>query len=209
MNKMFRKALATGAVLSLAATTTFGADIKLGFIDLKKVFDKYYKTVQASVANKEEGAQLEKEEKQMIDTRNRTKEEWQKLIDKANDQAISPEERDRSKTAAERKLMELKTADESIQEFDNVAKSKFMEKNRQRRDGIVSEIRIVIDAKAKVHGYSAILDVSGDSANFVPVVLYHNGDNDLTDEVLKELNAAAPPTALNADKAEGVKTNGK
>ena len=67
--------LAAGAALLLAAPA-FGADIKLGFVDLKKVFDKYYKTVQAGAANKDEFAQIEKEEKEMLDTRNRRKDEW-------------------------------------------------------------------------------------------------------------------------------------
>lgn len=208
MNKMFQKVLVAGAALLIAAPA-FGADTKLGFVDLKKVFDKYYKTVQAGAANSNEVLQIGREEKDMVESRNRLKDEWQKLLDKANDQAISSEERDRSKTAAERKLMELKSADEAIQEFESVAKTKIGEKLKQRRDGIVIEIRAVLESKAKAHSYSAVLDVSGDSANFVPVVLYHNGDNDITDEVLKELNSTAPPTATAADKGDGAKPGQK
>jgi Skp family chaperone for outer membrane proteins len=206
MKNLFHKALAAGAALLIAAPA-FGADVKFGFIDLKKVFDKYYKTVQASSANKEEFAQIEKQEKEMIDSRSRIKDEWQKLLDKANDQAISAEERDRSKTAAERKLMELKSVDEDIERFENITKTKITEKNKQRRDAIVTEIRAVLDAKAKAHGYSAVLDVSGDTANFVPVVLYYGGDNDLSDEVLKELNSTAPPTVTTAEKGEPAKSS--
>jgi Skp family chaperone for outer membrane proteins len=208
MNKMFQKVLVVGAALSLAATT-FAADIKLGFVDLKKVFDKYYKTVQSSAAIKEEVADVGKERKEMIDTITRRKEEWHKLLDKANDQAVSADERDRSKKAAEDKLVELKSADDAIQEFDKVSQTKIMEKERQRRDSIVAEIRSVLDAKAKVHGYSAVLDTSGDSANYAPLVLFYNGDNDLTDELLKELNAAAPAPATSAAKPEGLKLNEK
>src|SRR5271165_4174009 len=113
MKNIFQKALVAGAILSLSATT-FAADAKLGFVDLKKVFDKYYKTVQSSAAIKQEVTEIEKERKEMIDTRQRRKEEWQKLLDKANDQAVSAAERDRSKKSAEEKLMELKNADDAI-----------------------------------------------------------------------------------------------
>jgi hypothetical protein len=44
----------------------------------------------------------------------------------------------------------------------------------------------VISAIAKTHGLAQVLDVSS------PVVLYTNGENDITDEVVKQLNANAP-----------------
>jgi Skp family chaperone for outer membrane proteins len=208
MNKMFQKALVVGAALSLAATT-YGADLKLGFVDLKKLFDKYYKTVQSSTAMKSEAEEMEKEQKEMIDSANRRRDEWQKLLDKANDQAISAEERDRNKRAAEEKLIELKSADDEIKRFDKMAQTKLMEKQRVRRDAIVGEISAVVKAKAKGHGYSAVLDTSGESANIAPLVLYFNGDNDMTDEVLKDLNAAAPAADASAAKLDGVKLNDK
>ncbi len=208
MNKTLKKALLTGAALSLAATT-FAADAKLGFIDLKKVFEKYYKTVQSGAANREEITEIEKERKEMFDARTRRREEWQGLLDKANDQAVSSQERDRSKEAAEKKLVELKSADDAIQQFDKVAETKIMEKNRQRRDAIVTEIRAVVDARARTHSYTAVLDISGDSQNFTPFVLYYSGDNDLTDEVLKALNATAPPVPTDTEKPAGVKLNEK
>ncbi len=61
MNKMFQKVLVAGAALLIAAPA-FGADTKLGFVDLKKVFDKYYKTVQAGAANSNEVLQIGREE---------------------------------------------------------------------------------------------------------------------------------------------------
>jgi outer membrane protein len=61
------------------------------------------------------------------------------------------------------------------------------------RDNIVREIREVIASKAKAAGYSMVLDSAGQTVNRTPVLLYTNGENDLTDEVLKVINANAPP----------------
>ena len=137
----------------------------------------------------------------MMDNAEKHKDEWQKLIDKANDQAVSSEERDKSKKEAEQKYVELENDKQSITEFDRVASSRLREKELQRRDDIVKEIRQILDADAKAAGYTLVLDPSGESQNMVPVVLYTNGQNDLTDSLIKELNSTAPPGALDTNAA--------
>jgi outer membrane protein len=200
MKKLIPIILITAAWLALAGVAS-AADQKIGIVDLRKVFDKYYKTVQSTAALKLQAADMEKERKQMIDSAERHKEEWQKLIDKANDQAVSAEERDKSKKAAEQKYIELETDKQSITEFDRAASSRLREKELQRRDDIVKEIRVVLNADAKAAGYTLVLDPSGESQNMVPVVLYNNGQNDLTEALIKELNATAPPGALDTNSA--------
>jgi hypothetical protein len=49
------------------------------------------------------------------------------------------------------------------------------------------------------------LDISGDSANMTPVVLYSSGVNDLTETLIKELNAAAPAGSLDEKDAKDTK----
>ena len=60
------------------------------------------------------------------------------------------------------------------------------------REKILGAIRDIINAKAKATGYSLVIDVAAESVNQTPVVMYNNGDNDITGAVLKELNASAP-----------------
>jgi Skp family chaperone for outer membrane proteins len=177
------------------------ADPKIGTVDLRKVFDKYYKTIQSTASLKLEAADMEKERKQLMDNAEKHKNDWQKLIDKANDQAVSPDERDKSKKEAEQKYIELENDKQSITEFDRVASSRLREKELQRRDDIVKEIRQLLNADAKAAGYTMVLDPSGESQNMVPVVLYTNGQNDLTEALIKELNATAPPGALDTNSA--------
>jgi hypothetical protein len=62
-----------------------------------------------------------------------------------------------------------------------------------------------LDADAKAGGYTLVLDISGDSANMTPVVLYSSGVNDLTETLIKELNAAAPAGSLDEKDAKDTK----
>jgi hypothetical protein len=93
----------------------------------------------------------------------------------------------------------LENDKQSIGTFDRVARQRLEEKQHQRRDDIVKEIMGVLTADAKAAGYTMVLDTSGASANMAPVVLYSNGQNDMTDALIKELNAAAPPGSLDTN----------
>jgi Skp family chaperone for outer membrane proteins len=181
------------------------AEQKIATVDLAKVFETYYKTVRSTLALKQEASDMQKERKDMVDAEQKQEGEWQKLIDKAEDQAVSAEERAKSKTAATEKLRGVKSAGQSIQEYDRASAARLREKERQRRDDIVKEIRSVLDADAKASGYTLVLDVSGESANMAPFILFSSGVNDLTDNLIKELNAGAPPTPVDDKEAKDAK----
>jgi Skp family chaperone for outer membrane proteins len=181
------------------------AEQKIATVDLARVFETYYKTVRSTVALKQEASDMQKERKDMVDAEQKQEAEWQKLIDKAEDQAVSAEERDKSRKAAQEKYREIGSAKQTIQEYDRASTARLREKERQRRDDIVKEIRGVLDADAKAGGYTLVLDVSGESANMAPFILFSSGVNDLTDNLIKELNAGAPPMPADDKEATDAK----
>jgi outer membrane protein len=205
MNRMFQMMAVATAAFGLSLLAAHGAPVeqKIATVNLQKVFEKYYKTVRSTAALKQEAAEMQKERKDMVDAEQKQEAEWQKLIDKAEDQAVSAEERAKSKTAAAEKLREVKNSGQNIQEYDRASSARLREKERQRRDDIVKEIRAVLDADAKGVGYTLVLDVSGESANLAPIVLYSAGANDMTESLIKELNAGAPPAPADDKEAKG------
>ena len=64
------------------------------------------------------------------------------------------------------------------------------------RDKIVTEIREVLNKKARAAGYSAVLDSAAESAVGTPIVLFNASLPDLTEEILTQINATAPAGAL-------------
>jgi Skp family chaperone for outer membrane proteins len=177
----------------------WAGDQKIATFNLRKAFDAYYKTIQSTAAMKQEVAEVDKERTQMIDNGRKHDEEWRKLIDKANDQSLSAEEREKAKKAASDKYAELETDKQYINTYDRDATVRLREKETLRRDDIVKEIVGVVAAHAKAAGYTMVLDPSGESLNKAPVVLYSNGQDDITDAIIKELNAAAPPGSLDTN----------
>jgi len=179
------------------------AQTKIGIIDLRKVFDEYHKTKTADARLKDQAADLDKERKAMMDQYQKTTDDYKAALEGANDQAVSADEREKRKKTAESKLLEIKKLEGDIRQFDNQARATLEEDQRKLRDKILVEIRTVINTRAKSAGYSLVLDSASESFNKTPVVMYTNGENDLTTDVLKELNAngpVLPPTAKPAEK---------
>jgi outer membrane protein len=202
MKKIMKKVVLAAVVSSIVLCGTMArADMKIATVDLRKIFDNYYKTKQADEILKKEAEDVQKDRKDMIEKYKNLEADWKKLIDRANDQAISSEERDKAKQQAEKRLVELRETEQAVNDYDRVAQQKLFEKKKLKWDAIVGEIRQVVNAKSKSAGYNLVIDVSGDTMNNTPMVLYTDGQSDVTDMILKELNATAPVTAPKSESA--------
>ena len=191
MKNCLRKLIPILLVLVVCCSPAL-AQTRIATVDLRKLFDGYWKTKQADAALKDRAADLDKEFKSLGDDYKKTGEEYQKLLASANDQAVSAEERDKRKQSAEAKLKEIKEKQETMGQFERQARSTLDEQRRRMRETILGEIRTQLNAKAKTAGYGLVVDSAAESVNYTPVFLYNNGENDMTDDVLKQLNLGAP-----------------
>jgi outer membrane protein len=192
---LFSKSLllaALGSVLVHAQTTKFG------IVDMKKAFESYYKTKQAEGQLKDRAADSDKVYKGMIEDYKKSNEEYKKLVDQSNDQALATDERDKRKKTAETKLMELQEIEKSVKQFENQARTSLGEMEKRMREKIVGEIRDVVNKLARNAGYSIVFDVAAVTAYQTPIILFNNGENDLTDAVVREINATAPPGGVSS-----------
>lgn len=184
------------AVLCWGVAPAAHAQLKIGTVNLGKIFDSYWKRNQADTQLKDRRTEFEKQQKELFDGYQKSNEEYQKLLDTANDQAISTEERDKRKKSAESKLREIKEMETQIQQFNRTAQTTLGEQTRRMRDAILREILEVVDTKSKAGGYTLVLDSSARTVVNTPFVAFTNGQNDLSDEVIAQLNANAPAEFL-------------
>ena len=182
--------------LFAASVAAAQAQPKIGTVDLKKVFDGYFKTKQADTTLKERAGDFEKTRKGMLDDYQSLNERYKKEIDGANDQAVAVDEREKRKKIAENTLIEIKKVEQDITSFDREARKTLGQQQLHMRDNVLKEIREVIMVKAKAGNFTLIVDTAAESVNTTPIVLYTNGENDLSDDILKQLNASAPADSL-------------
>ena len=191
MKYLLRKVI-PGLLLISLLTSSAWAQGRIATVDLRKVFDGYWKTKKADDQIKERAADMDKEFKSMIEDWKKGKEEYQTLLGDANNQVLSPEERDRRKKSAEDKLKQLKETEDTIQQYQRQAHTTLQEQNKRVRDNLVEEIRAALNAKAKTAGYALVIDTASESVNNTPIVLYTNNESDMTEAVISQLNANAP-----------------
>jgi outer membrane protein len=198
MMNLSRRLLVAFVLMSLCGGSAL-AQTRIATVDLRKVFDGYWKKRQAEAALKDRQTDMEKEDRNMVDDYKKAKDDYQSLLASANDQAVSTEERDKRKSAAEDKLRRMKEMEETIAQYERQARTTIGEQSQRMRSNILAEIRNVVNAKAKTGGFSLVIDTAAETINNTPVFLYATAESDITDSVLQQLNTTAPADALKPD----------
>src|SRR3989441_2503150 len=175
---------------------------KIGIIDMQRVWEKYYKTKQAQAQVDDQTADFEKRKKGMMDDYQKANRDYKKLMESATDQAVSSDERDRRKSAAEKKLLEIKEIEQDANLYQRTTDEQLKMQARRMTEIILRDIRDLVEAKAKAGGFTLVIDVAAKSAVGTPIVLYTNGQNDMTQEVLLPLNSTAPVGLVKSDEGK-------
>lgn len=199
MNNKLRATILAVVLTGLCAFTA-PAQTRIGIVDYKKAISGYWRTKEATAMLKERREDLLKELKGLGDQIKTGEDDYRRLSDEANDPLISAEERDKRKLAAEARLKAISEMKERAREFDRNASANLNEQAQRMSERIDERIRAVVAARAKTAGYSLVLDTAALSKDNRPVVVYTNGENDITDSVLQQLNSDAPPETKSAEK---------
>lgn len=182
------------------APDTAQAQGKIGVVNLRVLFEGYYKRKLADLKIKERATELDKEFEEMAGRRKAAEETYQQVLASANDLAASKEERDRRKADADQKLEGLKRMEQDLGKFRQQAEAILREQQTRMRTRVLEEIDVEIEAKAKADGYFLIVNKDALDRNETKIYPYHNGEHDITQHVLSKLNAGAP---VNLDLGTG------
>jgi len=175
------------AVLLAATALSAAAQTKTATVDMKKIFNGYWKTKQASAALENRKTELRKEIRDMTDSLEKMQKEYQQLLDQSNDLAISADERAKRKDAAVAKAKEINKSQIDFEKFQRQAEAQLGDQSTRMSGNLVTEIQKAVADKAKAGGYTMVLN----SAT-VEVVVYSDASMDITDSVLAQLNVGAP-----------------
>jgi outer membrane protein len=191
MKMMFRTMIPALAALVLLANTAT-AQTKIATVDVSKLFKGYYKTKYAQAELEKRKQEINKDISGMMDDLKTGNTDYQQLLDESDDQALSTDERSQKKQAADAKYKEIQDQKAALDQYERSANANLGEQFQRAHDRIITDIDEHVSAAAKASGYTIVLDVSAQSAANVPTVVYSASETDLTDQVLKQLNAGAP-----------------
>jgi outer membrane protein len=171
-------------ILSAGAQTT---QAKIATVDMKKLFNGYYKTRLAQASLEGRKTELKKEIKDMADGLDKAQTDYKQLVNQASDPALSDDERTKRQQAATDKAKEIDNSRAALQQFQRQAEAQLADQSQRMSADLVGEIQKAVAAKAKADGYSIVLN-----SGSIETVVYAGGDNDITTSVLAQLNAGAP-----------------
>ena len=199
--KNLRLLVVTAALLAVALSAS--AQTKIASVDMKKVFNGYYKTKMAQAAIDKDKADLSKEIKDMSDGLNQARADYKQMLDQANDQAISTDEREKRKLAADDKAKDVNSRQVAVEQYSRQAEAQLSDKSQRMIGNLVGEIQKAVTDKAKAGGYTLVVN----SANNEAFVYVADG-TDISASVLDQLNAGAPiDVTKQAGGMMGISTN--
>jgi len=177
--------------LGALAPASQAVDLKVGTIDMKAVFDGYYKTKDAEAKINESRTQAKKELDDRLDTFNKAQEQARKI----NEEAAKPELSEKAKAektkALNEKLQELGVMQREVQEFQQTRERQLSEQSVRSRNSLVEEINKIVNEVVKAQNYDLVFDKSGQSLNAVNVIVHSKDAFDFTADVVSKLNADA------------------
>jgi len=192
MRNFLRILLPAVLMVTVMGVPAFGQS-KIATVDLKKIFENYYKTKLATAAVQQRADQLDKDYTTMAADLKKGSQDYQTMLQGVEDQAVSDDERAKRRQAAQDELKQLEEKKADLDQFERQAQMTISDQRQRMRDNILDEIKKVVADKAKAAGDTIVFDTAAQTVNGTPAILFNSGDNDLTDDVLKELNATAPP----------------
>jgi outer membrane protein len=157
--------------LTLSSLALAADEVKLGSVDVQKILI-------LSNAGKEAKVQLDMQAKKAQREANSREEELNKLKTELEKQSMLLSEKERS---TKEKIYEQKL--QEYQQFVKIAKEEIQEKNTELTKRIAGDIIKIVQDYGKKKGYLFIF-VKNDS------MLYLDNKVDLSDEILKALNAS-------------------
>ena len=166
--------------------------MKVGIVDMNRVFAEYYKT-----KNAEQDVNDQKElAKKELEGRNiRYKElieKYQLLAKQIKDPAITVELRAQKQEEAKAIASEARSLEREKKEFADRRQRMLLTEVDRARKAIIEEIQDLVKATAKQRNYDIVFDKSGVGTRGIPFLLHSKDAVDFSEALIEELNKDAP-----------------
>ena len=179
---------------------TLDAATAIGVISLEKVYNGYWRT---DVENKK----LKTKQEEALDRIKKLEESLRKegtvlgnMIKAMQDPRLAAAEQSNRQQQVQTKQKELQQMQDAIQGFRERTQKDLELDMRKAREQIMEEIQQIVSTEAKKRKLNLVLDEAARSAAIAPIVIFTDGENDLTEEVLRQLNLSDPKKGSGGNK---------
>ena len=186
MMSMTKRWIATVPVL-LIAGLAYG-EISIAYIHMETVFEGFYKTRRAEASLKKQESVYKERADASVEELKALKQKMDSLLEEADSVALSEDGREKKIEGARAVQSQLQERERELKKFLDDKKREMQRDYMNSRNQLVKEILQKVRSYADGRGFDLVLDVSGMTQNFLPVVLKHPNENDITEVILQEIN---------------------
>lgn len=186
---MMKKALVLLLLSLFSFCLTAQKTQRIATVDMDKLFREYYKTkiVEANLKRqadvyKNYSLKLQEEIKIL-------RSQFVELRDASLNVVLTDAARESKRLAAKDKYAQIVAKDTELKNYTREKQAQLRDDQDKQRAKILSDIQKVVKNQSVLRGYTFVLDVKALSISGLPVVVYSAPASDITESVLKELNA--------------------
>ncbi|MEY2509507.1 MAG: outer membrane protein [Verrucomicrobiota bacterium] len=184
-----KKFLLLTVVLALALpAATFAQGLKVGTVDMNRAFKEFNKTKDSEKKINEAKDAAKKEYDDRAENYKKALDEINKLNQQLDSPALSADKKTSMAKERDEKIANIKNMEREINDFRQTRERQLQEQAMRMRETLVKEITDVIMERVKSSGYDMVFDKSGQSTNFIAVVMYAKESMDFTTDVITALN---------------------
>ena len=182
------------ALTGLMAGMAGAADLKVAVVDTARILKEYYKTDLAEAHIQQQLDDFSAERDKLMAQHKKMKQDFETLRTEAQNKALTEEAREKKKELAEEKLSAVIEFENTIRDKAASRKKELEGEGRKIQSELAKSIKTAITGCSQKGGYTLVLADGGLLGNGLESVLYVEPKMDITDEVLKILNADKPAT---------------
>lgn len=201
MKKLIQSLIAVAAFGAFTLAAQAQPAVKLVVVDMAKLYDTHYKTVEKNAQLQADDAKAQEEVDKMNKEGNALVEEYKALNDKAGNPALTAEAKSSAQNEAQKRLAAIQQKQQEVQTFIQNTRNSLQQRMQTYKALILEEISKTATAVAQRKGATLVIDKSGPSLFLIPSVIYADPGFDITDDVMKEINKDRPASAATAPAA--------
>jgi len=182
------KTLLLTAVFAFNATL-LNAEAIILTIDVAKVFEGYYRAIQAQDKFATSFDSAQEEIRQLVDEGRQLLETLQEEYGKANNPALTEEAKNRHSAKAKELENQIRRKENELNNFRQQTNQSLAARHDSILELHLGEVKDAVKEVAEIRNADFVLNMSG------PSVVYAKSGADITYEVLQRLNADAPSSS--------------
>jgi outer membrane protein len=165
------------------------ATVKIAVVNMEKIYNDYYKT-QAKMSQFEKQKEVYKNYSiSLRDELDKLKKKYENTIKESQNITLKDDIRKKKQDEAANLRDILGVKEKELIEYNRSKLRELTEKSRTVRETLIKEIKKTVKEVGILEGYHLVMDSSAKNINNIETIIYSSPYIDITDNVLKKLNA--------------------